>query len=380
MDNSNFHKNLLDHINTVSAEKKERESFITAPFYYEIVKIFTEKTKEFFGEYSIAVDGEDFNFTDSHDYLFKGNGNIKKTFQVDRFGPVDGFRIELREFEGIQYLAINHYNEMISGCYFKIVSTKRGDLSALLLKSRRFNDHIQKPILSEEVYNKTVGSVMRFLKNRKQVKKMGVVANKGLLLWGTPGNGKTLISAYIKDYCKKRGYSVNVVNLKKIGNCDLGGDVLIMDDFSIDPLVKRNEITDILLSEMDGPNKEGGRVYIITTNELKEKDRIEEALIRPGRIDSVIKIEPPTKELSLKYVKSWKLNLPQEMCQEIIDKTSNWSFAQLNYLQTEMVLSYIEGKKLNVDEAIEMCHIKIKDNVKGQSAKPSIGFSGFDDF
>lgn len=373
-----------------SFDTTEREVMQDMPFYYRVHEYFMNYAEEFFGKgkYSIVSDGKRFDFSDCHDVLFKGCAGPKnekatreeytnylvETVKLCDLDIFDTFKIEHRVVNGITYLCIDHTNEMLSGCYFKMIATKKGDLHKVLLWPRKFIKPLIKPILDEKDYDDTIGAVLRFLSNRKAIKEMGITANKGLLLWGSPGNGKTMITAYLKEYCTRRGYNVNVVNKGKIARGDLYGDVLIMDDFQIDHLVKRDEITDILLSEMDGPNKEGGRVYIITTNELKDPKKLRAELVRPGRIDSAVKLELPSKSLRYHYVNTWKIKLTKEMIEEIVEKTDKWSFAQLNYLQTEICIRQIEKREVVIKDVIKLCNLKILDNVNIGGKQDSVGF------
>jgi len=343
---------------------KEGKQKMSEPYYYKVYADFQNKAATLLGcrvDQCSFLDESGTEFSEVHiETLFNGNYAIKTVSFYDSIVPHREYAIKLREYAGIKYVSFYHYNEILSGCLFRMIATKRGDMHKLLIRSQKAASKLEKPILEEADYNKTIGEVIRFIKNRKRIKEAGIIANKGLLIWGSPGNGKTLISSYIMQWCKERNHTVSIVTKENLLK-KLYGDVLIFDDFCIDDLVKRTDVTDILLSAMDGPNKEGGRVYVFTTNELSKASELYGALIRPGRIDTVVKLDKPSKELRLKYVSSWKVKLPGDVCEKIATVTDGWSFAQLNYLHTEIVLGKLDNKDIKIQECIKLCLDKYND-------------------
>lgn len=175
------------------------------------------------------------------------------------------------------------------------------------------------------------------------------------------------------------GLTVNIVTEKKIREGHFYGDIVILDDFSIEPLTTRNDISDLLLSQMDGPSKEGGRVYIITTNEVNKSEKLLSALMRPGRIDSIVELKKPDENLRKKYIESWQVKLDDKTIERILEKTKDFSFAQLNYIQTEIVMMKIEGIPLDIDKVFSVTSGKLGDNVKPLGHSKRVGFFGDED-
>jgi transitional endoplasmic reticulum ATPase len=135
---------------------------------------------------------------------------------------------------------------------------------------------------------------------------------KGLLLFGPPGCGKTMlmkalaselgvemISIKCSDLMSKwYGESENrVADLLRTAR-ERAPAILFMDE--IDAIAKRRDmytaddvtprLLSILLSEMDGIDKSAGVIVIGSTN---KPDLIDPAIMRPGRLDKIIYVPPP---------------------------------------------------------------------------------------
>jgi transitional endoplasmic reticulum ATPase len=135
---------------------------------------------------------------------------------------------------------------------------------------------------------------------------------KGLLLFGPPGCGKTMlmkalaselgvemISIKASDIMSKwYGESENkIADLLKTAR-ERAPCILFMDE--IDAVAKRRDmytaddvtprLLSILLAEMDGIDKSVGVIIVGSTN---KPDLIDPALMRPGRLDKIIYVPPP---------------------------------------------------------------------------------------
>jgi transitional endoplasmic reticulum ATPase len=135
---------------------------------------------------------------------------------------------------------------------------------------------------------------------------------KGILLFGPPGCGKTMlmkalaselgvemISIKCSDLMSKwYGESENrVADLLRTAR-ERAPAILFMDE--IDAIAKRRDmytaddvtprLLSILLSEMDGIDKSAGVIVVGSTN---KPDLIDPALMRPGRLDKIIYVPPP---------------------------------------------------------------------------------------
>ena len=146
--------------------------------------------------------------------------------------------------------------------------------------------------------------------NDKNKKNKNVKLPKGIVFYGSPGNGKTL---FAREYAESFG--VPIINLegndenisreiysafKKSKEFDFS--IIIIDE--IDQLIDRRESVERSLKvELDGVVSNKNVLVLATTNSLSELDN---SLLRSGRFDRQIKIGSPNydsrKELLSYYI------------------------------------------------------------------------------
>ena len=153
------------------------------------------------------------------------------------------------------------------------------------------------------------------LKYAKLFEKAKTKPPKGILLYGAPGTGKTLLAKAVASQCGVNFISVKGPQLlsKYIGESEKGirevfkkakqasPCILVFDE--LDSLVPiRNQSSDSrvtervvsqFLTELDGIEELKGVIIIGTTNRL---DLIDSALLRAGRFDFLLKIPKPDEK------------------------------------------------------------------------------------
>jgi transitional endoplasmic reticulum ATPase len=146
-------------------------------------------------------------------------------------------------------------------------------------------------------------------------KRLNVKAPKGILLWGAPGTGKTLIARSIARECKAAFYHVRASDIMSewFGVSERRVKILFQKASRTRPSIiffdeleslapnrqamvledGRTTILSSLLSEIDGfePLKQ---VTILGATNIPS--RLDPALLRAGRFDKLIYIPPPTEE------------------------------------------------------------------------------------
>lgn len=153
----------------------------------------------------------------------------------------------------------------------------------------------------------------------------------GVVFYGIPGTGKT---ATISTLIKKMEGKVTFANVRGGGTGDLGGlyrwisrlgpAVLIVEDFDAIGATRGNASTapmlSVLLNVLDGDEKHDV-VTIATTN---YPERLDRALIRPGRLGLSVEFNAPGEELRRSiiaaYREIYKIELPLEVLMEYLDR------------------------------------------------------------
>jgi hypothetical protein len=152
---------------------------------------------------------------------------------------------------------------------------------------------------------------LAFVRHADVLASCDLASNRGLLLCGEPGTGKTSTVRYLRD--RLPGYAFVIVDGDAARNVRalfdfarrLAPAVVVIED--IDLLVRTRDPQDSspflkdLLNEMDGLNRRERVSVVMTSNSWKF---IESALAdRPGRIDQIVRYDPPTPEHRLVLLK-----------------------------------------------------------------------------
>jgi len=167
------------------------------------------------------------------------------------------------------------------------------------------------------------------LKYSALFKQVGVRSPKGILMHGEPGTGKTLLAKAAAHQCEANFISVKGPQLLSmwVGESERGvrevfhkarqaAPCIIFFD-EIDAIAPKRgygsdtEVTERILSqlltEMDGIEELKGVVVLAATNRL---DRLDPALLRPGRFDYLVPLPLPDEEARLEILKIHTRNFP----------------------------------------------------------------------
>lgn len=152
--------------------------------------------------------------------------------------------------------------------------------------------------------------------------KVGISAPAGVLMWGPPGCGKTLLAKAVANESKANFISVKGPELlnKYVGESERAVRqmfararasipcIIFFDE--LDALVPRRDtslsesssrVVNTLLTELDGLNNRQGIFVIGATN---RPDMIDPAMLRPGRLDKTLYIELPNSMERLEILKT----------------------------------------------------------------------------
>lgn len=265
-------------------------------------------------------------------------------------------------------------------------------------KSYSFNS-----VAGNEEAKESLMDIVDFLKNPEKYNNYGARMPKGVILYGSPGTGKTLLakaiageanvpfyalsgSDFVQVYVgvgagrirslfkKARSHGKAVIFIDEI---DAIGKVRSGGNSSSGGNDERDQTLNALLTEMSGFSESEGIVVIAATNRL---DTLDPALLRPGRFDRHVEVELPDVKAREKIIGLYLKNKPHKdiNLKDIAKKTVYFSGAKLESLINEAAIlaakeasDYIEDKHINTAYSIvlagsekkERDHIKEEDNM-----------------
>lgn len=228
-------------------------------------------------------------------------------------------------------------------------------------------------VAGNEEAKESVKDVVDFLKNPEKYASYGARMPKGIILYGDPGTGKTLLAkavageAGVPFYAMSGSDFVQVyvgVGASRIRSLfkkakQQGKAVIFIDE--IDAIGKkresnkaggsdeRDQTLNALLTEMSGFNDSDGIVVIAATNRL---DMLDSALLRPGRFDRHIEVSLPDVSAREKILNLHLQSKPiiDLNVKEWAQKTSYFSGAKLESLVNEAaILACKEDSKYIAD-------------------------------
>ncbi|HKZ49899.1 MAG TPA: AAA family ATPase, partial [Candidatus Nanoarchaeia archaeon] len=198
------------------------------------------------------------------------------------------------------------------------------------------------------------------LKNPEVFKRMGIRPPRGILLYGPPGCGKTLIAKavatesqanfiYVKGpevISKWVGESEKAIReifkkARQVAPC-----IIFFDE--VDSIASKRgsvadskvseRVTDQILTEMDGLEEMSDVVVVAATN---RPELLDPALLRPGRFDRFLLVPPPDEKTRLEIVKIHVEKMPLEKglsVAELAQKTIGYSGADIEAICREAAM------------------------------------------
>ena len=229
------------------------------------------------------------------------------------------------------------------------------------------------------------------LKKPELFKKIGITPPKGVLLYGEPGTGKTLLANAVA--ASTNSTFIEVVGSELVQKFIGEGAKLVNEIFDfarkkapaivfIDELdalaAKRMEVGTSgerevnrtfmqLLAELDGFKPLGNVKIIGATN---RKDILDPAVIRPGRLDRLIHIPIPNKEARLEIFKihSCNMNFDKKInIEALTNRMEGFSGAEIKAVCTEAGYFAIRANRTNVTKEDFLKAIdKVKEEEKAE--------------
>lgn len=321
--------------------------------------------------------------------------NSKETLLNDGISVSEQYTVNNRQAYPTAILIISIMTAVFMALKFsnksskKIVSLDSLDASAIEDSNCNF-----KSVAGNEEAKESVQDIVDFLKNPKKYASYGARMPKGILLFGEPGTGKTLLARAIAGEAEVPFYAVSgsdfvqvyvgvgasrIRQLFKKAKSNKSGKAVIFID-EIDAIGKkrdgsgstggsdeRDQTLNALLTEMSGFNEKEGIVIIAATNRL---DMLDPALLRPGRFDRHIEVTLPDVSSREKIISLHLKNKPVDNIDvhEWAQKTSYFSGAKIESLINEAAIlackedsTYIENKHIDKAFSIVLTGYEKKD-------------------
>jgi cell division protease FtsH len=244
------------------------------------------------------------------------------------------------------------------------------------------------PVLWEEVQGvdaakEELVDVAEWLKDPKRFAKLGARAPRGVLLYGPPGTGKTMLARAVAahagvDFFAASGSSFvemfvgrGAARIRRLfKEARKSGQAVVFID-EIDAVgghrgsgsgdggtSEREQALNQLLVELDGFERDPGTVIVLAASNAVEK--LDKALLRPGRFDRQVLVAPPDRDGRAAILRSHARGKPLAEDVDLTDvarKTTGMTGAQLaNALNEAAIIAGRLGRtamaREDLDEAL----------------------------
>lgn len=168
-------------------------------------------------------------------------------------------------------------------------------------KDNIYSQTLDDIFIPEKTKSDLVDYIDTFLNSKERYVKFGRMYKLGFLLTGVPGSGKTSLVKAIALKYKRPVYIINFTKtltddsfIDLMSNIKDDSILLIedIDSFFMDRQAQNINISfSALLNVLDGVLSKGNGILVFIT--ANNPDRLDSALIRPGRIDKIVKFEYP---------------------------------------------------------------------------------------
>ena len=248
--------------------------------------------------------------------------------------------------------AVNHGINNSTIVYTIYANPDRDDWQGIRksIPSRPFNTLYFNDDIEEKIKN----HIDNWLKNKDTYRSRGITFKTGILLYGSPGTGKSSIAAAVADYMNCNIILIDSASFKNLNinevtasiNADDRMYVVLLDDIDVILTNREDEKATIddkatiskLLGFLDSSNSPDNVIFIATTNHIKLFDK---AITRSGRFDKVIEIDNISRSTALRMCEGFGLSkedadkvVSEMCCNKDSDKSINPADLQVKILET----------------------------------------------
>jgi transitional endoplasmic reticulum ATPase len=170
-------------------------------------------------------------------------------------------------------------------------------------RNPRFMDltHVVTPIFSKQVEVEIATSIYTPIRYTETVRDSGIPIKRGVLLEGPYGTGKTLTSYTTAQECVQNGWTFVAVSQAcglrqtlELARRYMPAVVFCEDIDRATTGSNRTVELDDILNTIDGLESKSTEIMVVLTSNHVEN--INKAMLRPGRLDAIIRVEAPDAE------------------------------------------------------------------------------------
>ena len=202
----------------------------------------------------------------------------------------------------------------------------------------------------------------------------GIKPPRGIVLFGAPGTGKTLIAKAIANEAKANFISIKGPEMisKWVGESEravrevfkkakqAAPSIIFLDEFESIAGVRRsmsgegsdvmNRVVNQILSSMDGVESMEGVIVVAATN---RPEMIDPALLRSGRFERVLHVPPPDRKSRLEILKihSSEMPLGRFNLDDLVDRLENYTGADIEAICREAALIAMRAGRKSVSKS-----------------------------
>ncbi|MGY8691990.1 MAG: AAA family ATPase, partial [Candidatus Poseidoniales archaeon] len=225
----------------------------------------------------------------------------------------------------------------------------------------------------EEVKERLKESIEWPLNRPESFEHFGIKPPRGIILFGAPGTGKTLIAKAIANEARANFITIKGPELisKWVGESEkavrevfkkakqASPSIIFLDEFESIAGIRRNNsgdgsdamnrVVNQLLSSMDGVESMEGVIVVAATN---RPEMIDPALLRSGRFERVLHIPPPDKESIKQILKIHTADMPlgKFNVDDFAPRLDNYTGADIEAICRESALIAMRANKKTVSK------------------------------
>lgn len=163
---------------------------------------------------------------------------------------------------------------------------------------------LESVVFEKEFIDSILSDIEEFISSEEWYQEMGIPYKRSYLLFGPPGTGKSSLAQALAGHykfsicCLNCSDNINDFSLNSLLNRAPKKAIVLLED--VDSIfAERKSVEKVntltfsgFLNAIDGVRSQEGRIIIMTTN---YKERLDPALLRPGRTDEAFEIKLASK-------------------------------------------------------------------------------------